>query len=220
MKDMFEYSQYEESNNQDEKKTEQKKQEKKDNKRRDFIYNYGVNETTSKDAMAFIIDVNRHDEEAERENPDYVRKPINLIVGTYGGSVYDGLALISVMNSSKTPVYTYLPGKAMSMGFAIFTGGHKRFISPLATLMYHEISSVLQGKKTEIEESVKQMDNLQKIYDKYITTHSKITQEQLDEAKKCKDDWYLTADEAIKYGLADAYMESTVMTYRSENGIG
>jgi ATP-dependent protease ClpP protease subunit len=68
------------------------------------------------------------------------------------------------MINSKTPVYTYAIGMAMSMGLEIFTAGHKRFVYKNTTLMYHELSSFNWDKLTGIKLDMLQLEVLQKKY--------------------------------------------------------
>src|SRR5690606_42039934 len=74
-------------------------------KKRDFILDGKVGEDTIRKISEAIIDINRYDEEQEVKNSDYVRKPIELIINTYGGSLYDANLMIGVIETSKTPVH-------------------------------------------------------------------------------------------------------------------
>ena len=65
----------------------------------------------------------QEDEEKEEKEKNYVREPIKIYVNSYGGSVYDMWALIDIMLSSKTPIYTYCTGYAMSAAFKYIFGG-------------------------------------------------------------------------------------------------
>lgn len=177
-------------------------------KKREFILTEDVKASTVKDIIIGILEINRHDDEEQEKDSDYVREPINLIVNTFGGSVYDGFALVAVIDTSETPVHTYLYGKAMSMGFIIFASGHRRFAHALATLMYHQISVGVHDKVEGIEQTIEQMKALQRRYDNYILSVSDVPQRQMDEAKVMKREWYMFADEAKDYGLVDEILLS------------
>lgn len=177
--------------------------------KREFILNEDVKQASVKDIIMGIIDINKHDERESKEDNAYVREPITLIVNTYGGSVYDGFALMSVIDTSVTPVYTYLYGKAMSMGFSIFASGHKRFAHPLATLMYHEITTGVHDKIEGIKQSLEQSHVLQETYDNYILSVSNVPLHKMNDAKKFKRDWYLTAQEGFEYNLVDEILKTT-----------
>ncbi|MDS7057098.1 ATP-dependent Clp protease proteolytic subunit [Klebsiella pneumoniae] len=176
--------------------------------KRDFILNENVTESSVKDIMTGILAVNKHDAKKLKEDSNYKPEPITLVVGSYGGAVYDGFGLVGVIDSSETPVHTYCYSKAMSMGFIIFASGHKRFAHPLATFMYHEVSNVLGGSTTEIKKGTQQMDVLMATYDSYILAHTNVPKHLMDEAKKCKENWYIPATEALHYNLVDELLVS------------
>ncbi|MET3505596.1 ATP-dependent Clp protease proteolytic subunit [Halalkalibacter oceani] len=130
------------------------------------------------------------------------RKPIKIYVNSYGGSVYDGWSLISHIVSSKTPVWTYCYGYCMSMGLSIFAAGHRRFMSKYATLMYHELSSRLEGSREEIKRQSEEFDRLQKVYDEFLIERSKLDQDTLIKHQKNVNDWYIDHDTAIELEIA------------------
>jgi len=176
--------------------------------KRDFILNENVAESSVKDIITGILAVNKHDAKKLSEDENYTPEPITLVVNSYGGTVYDGMALTAVIDASETPVHTYCYGKAMSMGFIIFASGHKRFAHPLATFMYHQVSNVLAGFTEEIKLGVEQMEVLMETYDSYILANTNVPKHKMDEAKKCKENWYIPATEAMHYGLVDELLVS------------
>lgn len=182
--------------------------QQKATEKREFIINDTVNNASVKDILLGILEINRKDDEKLAENPSYIRKPINLIVNTYGGSVYDGFGLVAVIDASETPVHTYLYGKAMSMGLLIYASGHRRFAHPLGTLMYHQISTGAQGKIEDIKLTVTQSEKLGERYDHYLLSVTNLPKEKIDLAKDRKEELYLTALEAIEYGLVDEIIPS------------
>ena len=182
---------------------EDNKKEVKNTKKRTFILDGEINESTARNILESIIEINDFDEEQKESNSDYLPKPIKIIVNTYDGVLYDANLIVSVIESSVTPIYTYCYGKAMSAGFFIFSAGHKRFATPLVTFMYHDASCIfrntLEGVKTNLESQLKLRDRC----DDYILRNTKLPKHIMDETKKLKDDWYLTANEAFGYGLVD-----------------
>lgn len=107
---------------------------------------------------------------------------------------------------SKTPVHTIVLGAAMSMGIFIFISGHKRIIGEHATLMYHDVSlhpveDKLEGIKNDLEEGVRLSD----MGTKLLLDNSLVTQDKVDDYRKRKADWYISAEEAIKLKIADEY---------------
>jgi ATP-dependent Clp protease protease subunit len=146
-----------------------------------------------------IHKINKEDENVPAEE----RKPIHLHITSYGGSAYDGWSIVSAIENSKTPVYTYVEGYAMSMALPIYLSGAKRFLGKYATLLYHELRGGANGTRQEVKRLDKEYDRLQKIYDDYIIAKSKITQEILDYHQEKVSDWYIGLEESKQYQLYD-----------------
>ena len=132
-----------------------------------------------------------------------MREPIRIYINSYGGSVYDMWALIDIIENSKTPIYTYCSGYAMSAAFNIFLAGHKRYATKHATFLYHQFSGWRSGKYQDFVEDREEMDCIQNTIEQYVIEHSKISEEQLLNIRKTKKDLYIHANEAIKLGIID-----------------
>lgn len=158
-------------------------------------------------AIQQITTINYADDQKEKQyaldDQTYVRHPIKLYISSYGGGVLEGLGLISVIQSSKTPIHTIAVAKVMSMGFAITLSGHKRFAYRHTTLMCHSISSMIDGKLSQLNEAVEFDNLLQARLDKIIMETSSISKEQLDDMHSRKLDWYLDTEEALALGCID-----------------
>jgi ATP-dependent Clp protease, protease subunit len=176
----------------------------RDDNFRSIILSDDIDNETVEEIMQFILDANAYDEDFENQIKDYERKPIKLIINSYGGSMYDGFALVGVIENSTTPIHTYCYGSAMSMALPIFAAGHVRLMSKYATLMYHEaLTTHIDMKFSLIKDDMEECSRLLKQYDEYLTSHSIITQKQLDDVKKARRDWYITANEALKFEITD-----------------
>lgn len=160
-------------------------------------------EDNIQDIIKDIFKMNEEDDKGEKEVVGYVREPIELHINSYGGSVYDCLGLINVMEASKTEVHTYVWTKAMSAGFLTFISGHKRFVHARASLMCHDMGYAAWGKHAEIKEQVAQSEELWKVLEDIILSKTKITKKKLEKMLDKKEDWYLFGTEALKYGIAD-----------------
>ena len=158
-------------------------------------------------ALQQIININYLDDQEELRaalsGQTYIRHPIKLFISSYGGNVYDGLGLVGLIRTSKTPVHTYAVGKVMSMGFILAISGHKRFAYPHTSFMFHSLSSVHWGKFSELQESVIEDERLQSKLDGITTSLTAITQDRLDEVHVKKLDWFFDAEEAISLKCAD-----------------
>lgn len=159
-----------------------------------------IDEENANDIIQFIHEINYLDAgKAEKK-----REPIILIINSYGGDIYRGFGVVDAIKDSITPVHTVCYGAALSMGFIIMASGHKRSASKHSTFMYHEIlwslnDEKLSSHKREVEEGKRIMN----IYDSIILEHTHLTKKQLDIVKKEHKDWYMSADEALVYGIID-----------------
>lgn len=160
-----------------------------------------VNHELSKSVIEQILKINHEDSEKEKKVVDYKREPIKIILSSFGGSVYDGLAIYDVMRCSKTPIHTYGYGFIMSMGVGILLGGSKRFLSKNSSVMIHDMSVGSFGTLENVKEYTKVMDNLRDLAEDIILDRTNIMKSQLDDIYEKKKDWYITSDEAVKLGI-------------------
>lgn len=173
------------------------------------LYLYGeIEEKSIKEINSELLSLLIQDKENEESKKNFKKEPIHLFIDSYGGKVYDCLSLIDLITFSKTPIYTYCSGYAMSSGFLIFISGAKRFIGNYATLMCHQIGGRLDFKITDIEESLTEYKRLENVINSIITTKTKITPTQLKQNREGKIDWYINASEAIKLSCADEILMS------------
>jgi ATP-dependent Clp protease protease subunit len=145
------------------------------------------------------------DEINEMTYRNYMRLPIKLYIQSYGGSVYDALALVDIILTSPTPVHTICTGYAMSAAFIIFIVGHVRFVTKHATLLYHQISSAEWGKLKDLEENIEETKRLQKVLEDIVLEHTLISKKELEESYRLKKDMYYDAKDCINKGIADFY---------------
>ena len=145
----------------------------------------------------------------ESEDPD---KEISLYINSPGGSVTDGLGIIDTINYIKCPVTTICIGMAASMGALLLTSGTKgrRFATPNAEILIHQplISGQgggISGQTTEIKIQADQMLKTRERINKIISATTGKPIEQVE--KDTERDHYLTAEEALEYGLIDGIMD-------------
>lgn len=129
------------------------------------------------------------------------REPIKLIISSFGGSVYEGLALCDVIRQSRTPVIGICLGYAMSMAFAIFSVCHTRVATPNAVFMYHDGWSGVENTTTKVRDWAAFEPKLSKRVDKMIAESSKLTVEYLDSISGHDNYWF--TDEMIEKGIVD-----------------
>lgn len=136
----------------------------------------------------------------ESENPD---KDIHLYINSPGGSVTAGLSIYDTMQFIKCDVSTMCVGQAASMGALLLTGGTKgkRYCLPNSRMMIHQPLGGFQGQASDIEIHAREIltlkDKLNRIMAKHTGRTIKVIQKETDR------DNFLSAEEAVKFGLID-----------------
>ncbi len=132
------------------------------------------------------------------------KKDIKLYINSPGGSVTAGLAIIDTMNHIKNDVATVCVGVAASMGAVILSAGakNKRFSLPNSEVMIHQpLLRGLEGQASDIEIGAK---NIIKMRENLYKMLAKNTGQTIAKIEKDADrDYYMSADEAKKYGIID-----------------
>lgn len=172
-------------------------------KDRILILGEDVDQGSVKELIKLIYDINLDDEEKEAIFQDYDRPPIHLIINTYGGSVYDGLGLIGAIELSSTPVIVTCLGSAMSMGLFILAAGHHRRAHHLSTMMYHQISLASFDKLEGFKKDALEAQRLEEMCDSLLYKRTKLKPKDLEDYKLRKADWYMSAQDALKWGIID-----------------
>jgi len=140
----------------------------------------------------------------ESENPD---KEISLYINSPGGSISSGMAIYDTMQFVKPNVSTLCIGMAASMGAFLLQAGAKgkRFALPNSTVMIHQPLGGFQGQATDIEIHAKYILSLRERLYKLMSEH---TGRSVDEiARDSERDNFLTASEAVDYGLIDQVLQ-------------
>ena len=131
------------------------------------------------------------------------KKDILLYINSPGGSVYAGLGIYDTMQYVSPNVATICTGMAASMGAILLAGGTKNKRSALkhSRVMIHQPSGGMQGQSTDMEITLKQMQELRKDLYNILASH---TGKSFNEIQKDSDrDKWMRADEAKKYGIID-----------------
>ncbi len=141
----------------------------------------------------------------ESEDPD---KDINLYINSPGGSVTAGLAIYDTMQYIKPQVSTICVGLAASMAAILLAGGakDKRFALPNAEIMIHQPLGGARGQASDIEIQAKNIIKTKERMNKILAHHTGQDFETI--ARDTDRDNYMTADEALKYGLIDKIIEA------------
>jgi ATP-dependent Clp protease protease subunit len=136
----------------------------------------------------------------ESENPD---KDISFYINSPGGSVSAGLAIYDTMQFIKPDVSTLCVGQAASMGSFLLAAGAKgkRFCLPNSRIMIHQPMGGFQGQASDIEIHAKEILYLRARLNEMLAQHTGQSVENI--ARDTDRDNFMSAEEAVKYGLVD-----------------
>jgi len=143
----------------------------------------------------------------ESEDPD---KEINLYINSPGGSITDGMAIVDTINYIKCPVSTICVGMAASMGAVLLASGAKgkRYATPNAEILIHQPligGGGLSGQTTEIKIHADHMVRTREKLNKLLSERTGQSLETIE--KDTERDNYMTAEQALAYGLIDGILD-------------
>jgi ATP-dependent Clp protease protease subunit len=141
----------------------------------------------------------------ESENPN---KDISFYINSPGGVVSAGLAIYDTMQYIRSPVSTVCIGQAASMGSLLLAAGQKgkRYCLPNARVMVHQPSGGAQGQASDIEIQAKEILHLRQQLNEIYERHTGQSLEAIEE--KLERDSYMSAHEALAFGLIDEVVEN------------
>lgn len=137
---------------------------------------------------------------------DGTGEPINIVLNTVGGSLFDGATLCNIIDNLKTPttitVFTY----AYSMGSILLMAGYnnpnvKKRCYKHSTALLHAGSSYLEGDSMSVKDQFNFYQKFEDVIKEYTLSHSKITPEEYDKMERYE--WYMTSDTMLEKGLVD-----------------
>ncbi len=136
------------------------------------------------------------------------KKDIDFYINSPGGSVTAGLGIYDTMQLIKCDIKTYCVGQAASMGAVLLAAGTdgKRFALPNARIMIHQPMGGAEGTVSDINIRANEISRLKTALNKILATHTK---QPITKIEKDTDrDYFMSADEACKYGLVDSILSS------------
>lgn len=162
-----------------------------------FLFAYDVDDESCADAIQFILEANLE------ENPNYDH--LTLIINSHGGSVVDGFALLDVMAGSRLPVHTVGIGIIASMGLLLFMGGKKghRILTPNTMILSHQWWSMNWGKEHELIAARRKNELISNMVLRHYKKFTKLKEKEIKKLLLPESDVWLSADDALKYGLCD-----------------
>lgn len=166
-------------------------------KERIVFFGSGVDERSSSIIIAQLLFLESEDS----------KKDIYMYVNSPGGHVADGLAVIDAMNHIKPDVATVCVGMAASMGAMMLSSGAKgkRFILPHSEVMIHQPLGGAQGQASDIEITARRIMRTKKRLTEMLVQN---TGQSFEKVSADMDrDYWMTAQEAVDYGIVDHIME-------------
>ena len=162
-----------------------------------IILSEEVNSTTASLIVAQLLYL-------EAQDPD---KDIQFYINSPGGSVTDGMAIYDTMQYIKCDVSTICVGMAASMGAFLLSSGTKgkRLALPNAEIMIHQPSAGTQGQITDMAIHLKRLEVIKKRLNAILAGNTGRSVEEITAA--CERDNYMTAEEAVAYGLIDKVID-------------
>lgn len=140
-----------------------------------------------------------------------IKSPIHIIINTFGGQIYDMLALydaIKYVQSLGVTVNTVGLGKIMSAGVILLAAGNNRKIGKNATIMWHVGHSEFGGDILELENEILEFKRIEELCNKILSSDTNISDEKMNEMLHPRVDVYITPEEAIQFGIVDEYLSS------------
>ncbi len=148
----------------------------------------------------------------ESEDPD---REISLYINSPGGSITDGMGIVDTMNYIKCPVSTICVGLAASFGAVLLANGEKgkRFATPNSEILIHQPliggqGGGISGQATEIKIHADHMIRTRAKLNKLLSEKTGQSIETIE--RDTERDHYMTAEEALKYGLIDGIMDKRI----------
>lgn len=137
---------------------------------------------------------------------DKTGKPIEILLNTVGGSLFDGMALCDVIDNLKTPTIITCMTYAYSMGSIILMAGAnnpvvKKRCYKHSTALVHAGNSYLEGGAMQVKDQFNFYQDYEKLIKEYTLSHTKISEEEYDRMERYE--WYMASDVMLAKGLVD-----------------
>lgn len=136
------------------------------------------------------------------------KKDISLYINSPGGSVTDGMAIYDTMNFLQCDIVTYCVGQAASMATLLLAAGTegKRYALPNSRVMMHQPTGGATGQTSDISIAAKEILRWRQRMNELIASHTNKTADEV--AADSDRDFYLTAQDALEYGIVDKVIEN------------
>lgn len=161
-----------------------------------FLFNQALNEDTGEKILQWLIEANEHGAEE-----------LNLYINSPGGHLDQAIAIIDMMTHSPFKITTIAQGMVASAGLMIFMAGDQRVSFPNTIFMSHQFSGGSYGKAHDLEAGALANKMYKTFMHNLYKTHTNQSQEVIQKTLLGPTDFYMTAKQAVKFGIADAIVE-------------
>ena len=141
-------------------------------------------------------------------------KPISVYINSPGGAVTAGLAIYDTMRHVRCRVHTLCVGQACSMAAVLLAAGDDRSVLPSARIMIHHPSGGAEGKQTDIMITAREITRIRAKLSAILAKHTGQPVEKVEQ--DIERDYFMEAEEAVAYGLADEIVNSEPKTNNKE----
>lgn len=137
-------------------------------------------------------------------------KPIEIILSSPGGSVYDGLVACNIIDNLKTPTTIIVMGYAWSMAGLLLAAGYnnpnvKKVCYPFSTALFHAGSTYLEGSTNIVKDTFHFTERMDEKIKEYMLSHSKMTEEEYTKMERFE--WYMLSEDMLRLGLVDEIIQ-------------
>lgn len=137
---------------------------------------------------------------------DGTGEPIEIILSSPGGSLYDGFVLADIIDRLKTPTTIIVMGYAFSMGSIILMSGYsnpnvRKVCYPSSTALIHSGSTYLEGTANTVKDTFQFNQRMEERVKRYILNHSHMTEQEYEKMERYE--WYLLSEDMLRLGLVD-----------------
>lgn len=166
-----------------------------------YLFNDIFDSKTTGEVIKFILERNLM--------PKNKPKQIKLMINSPGGEVASAFALIDTMKGSRIPIYTYGLGEIASCGLLTFIAGEKgkRYITRNTSILSHQFFWGAVGKEHELFAAVKEFDNTKQRIVEHYKRCTGMSEANIKKYLLPPEDVWLSAREAVKYGIADEIVD-------------
>ena len=166
-----------------------------------YLFNEEFDSKSSGDLIKFILERNLM--------PKNKPKQIKLLINSPGGDVCSTFALLDTIKGTRVPIYTYGLGQIASCGLLTIIAGQagKRFITRNTSILSHQFFWGTVGKEHELFAAVKEFDNTKQRIIEHYKRCTGMSETDIKKYLLPPEDVWLTAKEAVKYGIADEIVD-------------